>query len=32
MNPGDGLPNFKIQIPLSEANSYSPSQKMPCFL
>jgi len=32
MNPGGGLPNFKIQIPLFEANSYSVSQKMPCLL
>jgi len=32
MNPGDGLPNFKIQIPLFAANSYLSSQKMPCFL
>lgn len=27
MNTGDGLPNLKTQIPLLEANSYSPSQK-----
>jgi hypothetical protein len=32
MNPGGGLPNFKIQIPLFESNSYSFSQKMPCLL
>jgi len=32
MNLEGGLPNFKIQIPLFEANSYSHSQKMPCLL